>query len=43
MLFRSVAALVVAGPTASLISGTDRISRLLPAAAARVSRLVGTG
>ncbi len=40
---RPVAALVVAGPTASLISGTDRISRLLPAAAARVSRLVGTG
>lgn len=40
---RPVGALVVAGPTASVVSGTDRISRLLPAAAARVSRLVGTG
>ena len=40
---RPVGALVVAGPTASLVTGSDRISRLLPPAAARVSRLVGTG
>ena len=40
---RPVGALVVAGPTASVVSGSDRIARLLPPAAARVSRLVGTG
>lgn len=40
---RPVGALVVAGPTATLVQGTDRIARLLPAAAARVSKLVGTG
>ncbi len=40
---KPVGALVVAGPTATVVPGTDRIARLLPPAAARVSRLVGAG
>lgn len=40
---KPVAALVVVGPTASVIPNADRIARILPPAAARVSRLVGAG
>lgn len=40
---RPVAALVVAGPTAAVVPNADRIARILPSAAARVSRLVGAG
>lgn len=40
---RPVGALVVAGPSASVAPSVNRIARLLPPAAARVSRLVGAG
>lgn len=40
---KPVGALVVAGPTGHIAPGADRIARLLPPAASRVSRLVGAG
>lgn len=40
---KAVGGIVVAGPATRVAPSADRIARLLPASAARVSRLVGTG